>query len=192
MSRWSASTFVIVATVGESARKDRSYSSASTTNSASPPRLRFPFHAATRPPTMPVGSRPRGGERLGGHDGGGRLAVRAGDADRLADPDGRGERLGATDHRDAELARARELRVVLGHRRGGDDARAPATCAGRGRRPRECRAARDRRPPFGLASQPVTAIPRRASSSASALIPAPAMPTKWTGRESWASKSVMR
>src|SRR6185437_7326333 len=58
MSRWSASTFVIVATVGESARNDRSYSSASTTNSSSPPRLRLPDHDATRPPTTPVGLRP--------------------------------------------------------------------------------------------------------------------------------------
>ena len=36
----------------------------------------------------------------------------------------------------------------------------------------------------GCASHPVTAAPRRANSSARALIPAPAMPTKWTGRGS--------
>src|ERR1043165_7833880 len=58
MSRWSASMFVTTATVGVRARKDRSYSSASTTNSLSEPNLRFPPHDPTRPPTTPVGSRP--------------------------------------------------------------------------------------------------------------------------------------
>src|ERR1017187_7000754 len=58
MSRWSASTFVTTATSGASARKLRSYSSASTTKTSLPPLLRFPFHDATRAPTTPVGSTP--------------------------------------------------------------------------------------------------------------------------------------
>src|SRR3981081_1664872 len=43
----------------------------------------------------------------------------------------------------------------------------------------------------GFASQPVTVTPRRARSSASARIPAPAMPTKWTGRESQLSSGFI-
>ena len=58
MSRWSASTLVTTATVGVSARKDRSYSSASTTWTAKPPGRRLPPQAPTRPPATPVGSRP--------------------------------------------------------------------------------------------------------------------------------------
>ena len=136
---------------------------------------------------------PGGGERLGGHDGGRRLSVRAGDADRLPCLDRSRERLGAANHRDAELARASELGVVARHGRGRDDGlRARSRAQDRGAARRRCRAARVLRCALGLASHPVTAIPRRANSSASALIPAPAMPTKWTGRGSCASKSVMR
>ena len=42
----------------------------------------------------------------------------------------------------------------------------------------------DARVYFVPEKQPVTVAPRRANSSTSALIPAPAMPTKWTGRGS--------
>jgi hypothetical protein len=58
MSRWSASRVVTTATVGRSWWKERSYSSASTTYTRSPPRRRFPPQAGTRAPTKPVGSSP--------------------------------------------------------------------------------------------------------------------------------------
>ena len=56
-----------------------SYSSASTTNSSSPPIRALPPQAATRPPASPVGCEPGRGQRLGRHDRGGGLAVGARD-----------------------------------------------------------------------------------------------------------------
>ena len=51
MSRWSASMFVTTATVGDSARNERSYSSASTTKRSALPARRLPPQLVTRAPT---------------------------------------------------------------------------------------------------------------------------------------------
>ncbi len=81
-----------------------------------PPEVAAPrLHA----PADDAGRRAAGaGEGLGGHDGGGGLAVRPGDADDDEAVDRGAERLGAADHREAERRGARELGV-----RGGDRAR---------------------------------------------------------------------
>ena len=65
---------------------------------------------------------------------------------------------------------------------------APATCAGSWPRCTSMPARWRSSTPAGAASHPVTATPRRRNNSASALIPAPAMPTKCTGRRSAGSK----
>ena len=54
------------------------------------------------------------------HRRGRRLAVRARDGDQLASGGDLPERLGATNHRHASLARPRQLRMVLRHRRRDD------------------------------------------------------------------------
>ena len=63
---------------------------------------------------------------------------------------------------------------------------------GRGRARPRCRGARDRRFASPAASQPVTTAPRRTHNSARPLIPAPAIPTKCTGRWSAGSMRGMR
>ena len=125
MSRWSASMFVTTATVGDSARNERSYSSASTTYSRSPPARRFPSHAATRPPTSAVGSRPAAASAVAVITVVVVLPCVPAIADQLAPGGDFAERLGAANHWNAELARANELRMILRHRRR-DDERARA------------------------------------------------------------------
>ena len=191
MSRWSASTFVTTATVGVSARNERSYSSASTTKSSVAARSGgCPPHAAharhrragrdrARRRRAPRWSSPSWWSCRACR----RSPTSVAAARRLA------ERLGAADDGNAELARAHELRMVLRHRRR-DDERARAVDV-RGSWPVSTRmpsAAEVRRVRRACASQPVTRTPRRAKSSASALMPAPAMPTKWMGRGSAGSR----
>jgi hypothetical protein len=60
-------------------------------------------------------------ERLGGHDGGRGLAVRARDRHRTRPADQRRERFLARHDRQAERPRANELRMARRHRRGDDD-----------------------------------------------------------------------
>ena len=84
MSRWSASMLVTTATVGVSARNERSYSSASTTYRRSPPAQQIPFPRGHAAADERRGVATRRGERDRRHDGRRRLAVRARDGDELA------------------------------------------------------------------------------------------------------------
>ena len=118
--------FVTTAIVGVSARKERSYSSASTTNrSVAARRAGCLPSSPTRAADEPGRIEPAARERLGGHHGRRRLAVRARDADQRRARRRLAQRLGAPDDREAELARADQLRMVLRHRRR-DDQRARA------------------------------------------------------------------
>ena len=121
MSRWSASMFVTTATVGVSARKDRSYSSASTTYNRSLParEIARPFrHASADERGRIAAGR---GERLRRHHRRRRLAVRARDAHELAAARHLTQRLRAADDGHAALASALELGMILRHRRRDDE-----------------------------------------------------------------------
>ena len=121
MSRWSASMLLTTATVGVSARNERSYSSASTTYRRSLPAMQIPFPRAHAAADERRGVAPGRGERDRRHHGRRRLAVRARDGNELSARRHLAQRLGAPNDRHAELARANELRVVFRHRRRHDE-----------------------------------------------------------------------
>src|SRR5688572_10635011 len=92
-----------MATVGDIARKERSYSSASTTYSVLDPGRRLPSHRVTRAPTSAVGSRP--------------ADARASAVIAVVTRGGLPKGLGPPDDRQASAPRRLELRMVFRHRR---------------------------------------------------------------------------
>ena len=164
-----------------------SYSSASTTNSSSPPMRALPPHAATRPPASPVGFRPAAVSAsvtmtvvvvLPCVPATATLALPAATSSPKASA-----------RRTTGSSKAR-ARSSSGWSRGTAavtiTARAPSTWLGSW--PRQTRTPRVVRSssaaPEVSESQPVMATPRCLAITARALIPAPAMPMKWMGRGS--------
>ena len=182
--------FVTTATVGVSARNERSYSSASTTYRRSLPPRKFPDHDPTRPPTSAVGSRP--------------AAARASavmtvvvvfpcvpatptnSRPRVTSPSASARRTTGTLHSRARNSSGWSFGMADVTTR----ARAPETCAG-SCVPTLIPSRRRSSTPVGFTSHPVTFTPRRTNSSARALMPAPAIPTKCTGLGSAESRSGM-
>ncbi len=122
-------------------------------------------------------------EDLGRHRGGRGLPVRPRDRDHAPAGNPRAERLGPLEDGNPATARGHQLGVVLRAPRTSPRGRMPhrrarASCPTRTDAPR---VARRRMASLSFASHPLTRPPLRRTSSASAHIPAPPMPTKWTG-----------
>ncbi len=159
-------------------RNARSYSSASTTNSSSPAIRALPPQAATRPPAIPVGARP--------------IAASASvvitvvvvfpwvpltpttvfPATSSASAAFRGTTGIPSARARASSGWSADTAAVC------TTARAPSTCAGACPRSTGTPSAARSAAPLGSVSHPVTTTPRRRAIEASALIPAPPIPTK--------------
>ena len=110
---WSRSTFVTTAILGRRRSIVRSDSSPSTTSQPEPARA-LPPSCGISPPIRNDGSRPSAVEDEGDHPGRRRLAVRAGDDDRVLQRNELGEKLGPA-------LRAMSEGQSLGHVGGGHD-----------------------------------------------------------------------
>ncbi len=138
------------------------------------------------------GIEPGRGQRFSRHHRRGGLAVRPGDAHRVGALDQLGQRHLAGHDRQPQLPGPLQLRVG-GRHRGGDDDGSGTGKMGRRRVPGTAPTPSARRSPAPdeSTSHPLTATPRRQAMSASALIPAPPIPMKWTVRLSEGLNSAM-
>ena len=164
--------------MGDNARNERSYSSASTTYSALPPERALPRHLATRPPTIPVGSRPAAANRsviitvvvvlpcvpeTATTVPPSTTACRASARLRTGSPDSRAAISSGWSGWTAEVCIT---------------ARAPLMCRGSWPSKSPAPAKSTSRTAPGSTSHPVTTTPRCCVMSASAPIPAPPIPMK--------------
>ena len=176
--------FVITAIVGNSFRNDRSLSSASATISSPRPEPRVAAEGAQPPADHRRRIESGALEHQRDHRRRRRLAVRAGDRDRVAQPHQLREHLGPRNHRNLPPRRLDDLGVRRPHRRRHHhdvrvaDVRRVVPVARRG-----CPASPAARSPRDrFSSEPLTTYPRLASSSAIPLMPMPPIPMKCTRR----------